>query len=819
MKKTILATVCLVISFSLWHCSEKPDSRKIHVLTLNREGRTEILFDVGWRFLRGDAEHAEMVDFDDSSWRMLNLPHDWSIEDIPGTDSPFDPDAIGGIDAGYMVGGTGWYRKTFYLPGTIRGKQVHLQFDGIYMNADVWLNGKLLGNHPYGYTSFWYDITEQILPGKENLLAVKVKNEGRNSRWYSGSGIYRHVWLNVMNPLHLAHWGTFITTPVVDEEMARVDISTSVFNKSGRDVEVLMTTKILDMNGTLITLSESNSPVPANENGIFQTEFEIQEPQLWSVESPCLYKAIVEIYTIDGEKRSGLIDKTETNFGIRYFSMSTADGFLLNGKPLLLKGACMHHDNGPLGAAAFDRAEERRVELMKASGYNAIRCAHNPPSPAFLEACDRLGMLVINEAFDMWREPKNPQDYYLYFDDWWEKDIESMVLRDRNHPSVIFWSIGNEIPERGKPEGAVLANTLANHIRKLDPTRPVTSAVNNVTPDKDPFFAALDVCGYNYAIDKYVIDAQRIPDRIIYAAESYPLEAFDYWMAVLDHPRVIGDFVWTGFDYLGEASIGWLGYPHEGSFFPWNHAYCGDIDICGFKRPPSYYRDVLWGDGKQVSIFVTPPSPSFPMNPNKEVWSKWEWQDVVAHWNWAGSEGKMLDIEVYSSCPEVELFLNEKSLGKKTTDRRNKWIARWKLPYTPGVVRAVGYDGIAQVASAELITADKPEKLLQTADRNSIVADGQDLSYVTVEILDAKGVRNPLAENLVQFEIDGPGSIHAVGSSNPMSNESFRQPRRKTYQGRCLVIIKSEKSAGEIRLKAFSEGLSPAEIVISSSGR
>ena len=807
----------LAILCSLSNNSCKMERHKtINELTIMKDGRSEILFDAGWRFYRGDVEQGEKMEYDDSSWRLVDLPHDWSVEDIPGTNSPIDSNAIGGIDAGYLVGGTGWYRKTFYADADISGKVVHLQFDGIYMNADIWLNGQLLGNHPYGYTSFVFDITGKLLPGKNNTLAVRVMNEGRNSRWYSGSGIYRHVWINIMDPIHVDHWGTYITTPVVEANVAKVNIKTSIFNESEESAEVIMVTRIINTDRTEVAITKSSQNISPGTKHEFVQDLEVISPSLWSVESPVLYTAINEVFKMNGDVRSEMIDHVENTFGIRTFSVSAEKGFTLNGKPLLLKGGCMHHDNGPLGAAAFDRAEERRVEIMKASGFNAIRTSHNPPSTAFLSACDRLGILVIDEAFDMWREPKNPDDYHLYFDEWWKKDIASMVLRDRNHPSIIFWSIGNEIPERGKPEGAALAGILASYVRELDPTRPVTSAVNGVTSDKDPYFATLDVCGYNYAINSYVSDHERLPERIMYAAESFPLEAFEYWMAAVDYPWVIGDFVWTGHDYLGEASIGWLGYPHEGSFYPWTHAYCGDIDICGFKRPQSYYRDVLWGDGKQVSLFVVPPVPSFALNPKKMEWSKWEWQDVVANWNWAGYEGKLIKIEVYSSCAEVELFLNEKSLGRKKTNRNTRWIANWHVAYQPGVLRAVGYDDSGEKASCELKTADDPSKIVLSADRNSIKADGQDLSYITVEILDANGVRNPLAQNLVHFEIEGPGSVLAVGSSNPMGIESFRQPLRKAYQGRCQVIIKAENKPGEIILKASSDGLQPSDIVISS---
>jgi beta-galactosidase len=779
------------------------------------EGRTSILFDAGWLFHRGDVENGEQAVFDDSSWRILDLPHDWSIEDIPGTNSPIDSTAMGGIDAGYLVGGTGWYRKAFMLPKDLAGKKFLLQFDGVYMNADVWLNGQHLGNHPYGYTTFRYDITSYLLPGKENVLAVQVKNEGRNSRWYSGSGIYRHVRLDVMEPMHLDPWQLFITTPQVDEKQAMVNIKTNVFNETSNAEEVTLVTRILNKAGVQLAQDETTQSVTAGTNVEFNQEIPLLSPELWSPENPNLYTAVSELSTVsEGLKKA--MDRIEIPFGVRTVTIHAKDGFLLNGVPLELKGACMHHDNGPLGSAAYDRAEERRVELMKTNGYNAIRTAHNPPSPAFLDACDRLGILVIDEAFDMWREPKNPDDYHLYFDEWWQKDIESMVLRDRNHPSVVLWSIGNEIPERGKPEGAALAHQLADYIRQLDPTRKITSAVNNVTLDKDPYFAALDVCGYNYAIDNYVSDHKRLPDRVIVATESFPLEAYEYWMAVIDYPWVFGDFVWTGYDYLGEASIGWLGYPHEGSFFPWTHAYCGDIDICGFKRPPSYYRDVLWGDGKQLSIFVRPPVPTFPLNPKKETWSKWGWQDVVARWNWEGNEGTVLNIEVYCSCPEVELFLNQKSQGRKKTNRDSKWIATYQVPYEPGILNAKGYNGSTEIAACELKTAEEPVKITLAADHRSIKADGQDLSYVTVELLDVNGVRNPVASNMVRFEIEGPGTIVAVGSSNPMGTESFKQPYRNAYQGRCLVIVKSGYTPGDMILKASSDGLSPAEITISA---
>jgi beta-galactosidase len=781
-----------------------------------------VLFDDGWRFLRGGAQGAEAADFDDSAWRRLDLPHDWSIEDLPGKVTPFDPTAISQVQGGYTVGGTGWYRKSFDIPEADKGKRVVVQFDGVYMNAEVWLNGRRVGEHPYGYTSFWFDLTDKVNFGGANVLAVKVKNEGENSRWYSGSGIYRHVWLKTLDPVHVAQWGTYITTPEVDASRAKVIMKTTVRNESDSAARVRLVTRLLDASGAEAARADDGGGVEAKGSREFEQDAAIRSPALWTPDSPALYTAVTEVYR-DGR----LTDRAETRFGVRTISFDVAHGFRLNGETLKLKGGCLHHDNGPLGARAYDRAEERRVELLKAAGYNALRMSHNPPSPAFLDACDRLGMLVIDEAFDTWSEPKNPHDYSLYFDKWWQRDIESMIWRDRNHPSIIMWSTGNEIPNRHRPEVARLSKTLAEYVRKLEPTRPVTSAVNELREDKDPYFATLDISGYNYAAggdhlkqSLYETDHARVPGRIMVGTESYPLEAFDAWMNVVDHSYVIGDFVWTAFDYIGEASIGWRGYWQESNFYPWNLAYCGDIDVCGWKRPQSFYRDALWKK-QQLSVFVRPPKPSFEPNPKRQPWSKWHWHDVLADWNWKGHEGKPLDVDVYSSCEEVELFLNGKSLGRKPTNRSTQFTATWRVPFQPGTLKAVGLNNPPRVAaaSAELRTAAEPARLNITADRARVKSGGQDLSYVTVEVVDARGVRHPKAENLVKFSVEGPGTIVGVGNANPVSTESFQRPQRKAWQGRALVIVKSGRQPGRIILRATSQGLAPASIVIEAGGR
>lgn len=773
--------------------------------------KRENLFDSGWKFHRGGAQGAENPLFDDAAWRVVNLPHDWSIEDLPGTDSPFNVNAISQVNGGFTTGGTGWYRKTFSFPAELKGKSFRIRFDGAYMNSDIWLNGQYIGNHPYGYSSFWFDITKKLSFDDKNVIAVKVKNEGENSRWYSGSGIYRHVWLEVLPPVHIGTWGTYITTPVITKDEAEVRIVTVIENESSENKTLKLITTFIDNNSKPVGQTETQVNTEAGGNNSSVQQIRIIKPMLWDTETPFLYRAISEIWS-----ENELIDRKETSFGIRSISFSVREGFLLNGKPMKLKGGCVHHDNGPLGAKAYDRAEERRVELLKASGFNAVRCSHNPPSPAFLDACDRLGMLVMDEAFDMWSDPKNPNDYHLWFDQWWRKDIENMVLRDRNHPSIIMWSIGNEIPGRQKPEVIETAGKLAGYVRKLDPTRPVTSAVNDLKPYQDPFFATLDIAGYNYASGGdhnqqgiYEQDHIRVPERIMVGTESYALEAFGAWMDVIDNSYLIGDFVWTAFDYIGEASIGWRGYWQKQDFFPWNLAYCGDIDICGWKRPQSYYRDVLWKQN-QISIWVKPPQSSFPLNPGRQDWSKWHWNDVVDSWNWEGNEGKTMEVTVYSSCEQAELFLNGKSLGKKPTDRLTKFIATWQVPYQPGILHATGFNGKKKAAEAELKTAGVPETIKLTADRYQIKADGQDLSYITVELADKNGLRNPNAAYPVSFSIEGPGTIIAVGNANPVSLESYTLPQRLAWHGRCLVIVKSDTKSGKITLKASSDGLPPS---------
>jgi beta-galactosidase len=789
-------------------------------------------FDSDWRFLRADAPGAEVPEFDDSTWRKLDVPHDWSIEDLPAADTsvseqsatnrvgPFDrSQSKGGDSTGFVVGGTGWYRKHFTLPLADAKKLVAVRFDGVYMNADFWINGHLLGNHPYGYTSFEFDLTPYLKPaGQQNVLAVRVRNDGKNSRWYSGSGIYRHIWLTVAAPIFMPTWGVFVTTPEVSKEKAVVKITSEVRNASATEADVVVRARVLDAKGKTVKTTESTLHLPANEMRQAEQMLEVSSPRLWSLDSPELYSAEVEI--VAARKT---VDEVPTPFGIRKIEIDAEHGFRLNGEVLKLKGGCVHHDNGPLGSAAIDRAEERRVELLKASGYNAIRTSHNPPSPAFLDACDRLGMLVVDEAFDCWDRGKNPQDYHLYFKDWSDRDIASMVRRDRNHPSVVIWSIGNEIPEQFSTNAVPIQKRLREAVLSHDSTRPVTQAICNdwgqVTRNwdmlSDPAFTHLDVGGYNYLPNRYESDHARHPERVIMGTESYPKDFFDYWTLVEKHPYVIGDFTWTAMDYLGESGIGHsLTGGGRDPFFmswPWFNAWCGDIDICGFKKPQFFYRDVVWGRS-QIEMAVHAPIPEG----QRERVSGWGWPDETQSWNWPGQEGKPLQVAVYSRCDTVRLELNGKVIGEKPVSAATKLTAKFDVPYAPGELRAIGLIQGKAVAQTILKTSGAPKKLKLIADREKIRADRNDLSYVTVEVVDAAGQRVPNAEIPVRFSVTGAGELAAQGSSSPNTPASFRASIRKTFEGRCLAILRPLGSRGKIQFKAEADGLGSSQITVTT---
>ena len=521
----------------------------------------------------------------------------------------------------------------------------------------------------------------------------------------------------------------------------------------------------------------------------------------------------------------GLIDAATTPFGIRSLEFDASRGFLLNGEPTLLRGGCVHHDDGVMGAASYDRSEERKVEVLKASGFNAIRCAHNPPAPAFLDACDRIGMLVIDEAFDCWREGKNPYDYHVAFSDWWQRDLDSMVLRDRSHPSVIMWSIGNEVGERsGSSDGAAWARKLAGRVRELDPTRPVTAAVNGLGAGRendwlatDPVFAALDVCGYNYQERVYRSDHERHPDRVMVGTgvdRARGLRALDGGRRSC--PYVIGDFVWTSLDYLGEAGIGRLHYEEPLTHFlgeyPWNQANCGDLDLCGFKRPQSHYRDILWGTGSSLYIVVH----DIGLHPAGKTpkLTYWGWPEAWGNWTWPGHEGEVLKVDVYSACDVVELRLNGRSLGSKPAGRESRFIASFEVPYEPGTLEAVGFTGGEKVAMWQLESVDVPVGIRLVPDRDVLEARPDDLSFVTVEVIDTMGRVHPAASPAIYFTVAGEGTLAAIGNANPASEERYRGNERRAFHGRCLAVVKTNGVPGNITLRAQADGLEAAEVTL-----
>ncbi len=777
--------------------------------------RGRIALDQDWKFFLGDPPGAEAVAYDAQHWRTVDLPHDWSIEGSIDRSHPM------GGGGGFFPAGVGWYRRTFTAPAAWRGKRVHVEFEGVYMNATVYLNGRELGFHPYGYTSFYYDLTSHLNFGGSNLLAVRVdQSRHPNTRWYSGSGIYRHVWLDVTAPIHIAPWGIFVTSPEVRTDRARLSLQARIANDSADSSVVTLRTIIYNPAGLRVGRARTTAAADAQASVEMSHQIVVNRPELWTPESPSLYRAVT---TLAAGGR--VVDELTTTFGIRSLEWSAQKGFLLNGKSVKMVGGCVHHDNGPLGAAAFDRAEERKVRILKEAGFHAVRTAHNPPSPAFLDACDRLGILVIDEAFDCWSRGKTRFDYHLAFEGWWQRDLEAMVLRDRNHPSIVMWSIGNEIPDRANPQGAREAKMLGEYVRKLDPTRPVTCAVNQVPvwTDTDPFFAQLDIGGYNYNLENHAEDHRRVPSRVMVCLESYPRAAFEYWELVNDHPYIIGDYVWTAMDYLGEAGIGRWYYrdpnnPGEearmgsNSVYPWHGSDCGDIDICGFRKAVSHYRNIIWDRGEKLYLGVRQPVPE-----GKELYvTRWGVYPVRPSWTWPGMEGRPLEVEIYSRCDSVRLYLNNQLIGEKPTTRAERFRAGFSVSYVPGELRAVGIQNGKAVAEAVLRTVGRPVEVRLTADRTMLRADGQDLAFVTVEAVDESRQAHPNADHPVRFTLEGPGTLAAVGNADMTSEERYQGTERRLFQGRALVVVRTSTVPGVLTLTARAPGLKPAMLRLES---
>ena len=770
MKKILITTMLVIAAISV-------SAQRLRVGELGSGMTKKQLFDFGWQFTHNGKTQS------------VDLPHDWDIFEGPNAGK-----GATGTGGGWFEAGKGEYRKKFRVESLeLRDKLVKLHFEGVYQKAEVYVNGQKAGQHHYGYTPFTVDVTPYLYKDKrENEVVVKVDNsEQPNCRWYSGSGIYRHVWLETMPTLHIAENGIFITTPKVNADKAQVQVDVTVQNESQAD-----------RNATVVVGSaQLMVAVKAGESKTVSTTIFVKNPHLWSPESPTLYEAKVEL------KEAGtVIDNATAKYGIRSFSFDVENGFMLNGKKVLINGACVHHDDGVLGAMAFDDAEIRKVRQMKEAGFNLIRTSHNPTTRAFLDACDSLGMLVIDEAFDGWRTQKNPYDYSTVIDSCYREDIRAMVRRDRNHPSVISWSIGNEVIERKDIRVVYTARQMKQAILEWDQTRPVTEALcawDNDWEIYDPHAEVLDVVGYNYMIFKHASDHERDPKRIMWQTESYPRDAFKNWAVVNDFPYVVGDIVWTGLDYLGESAIGRYYYEGEkpgehwfdGGFPEWHGAYCGDVDITGWRKPISHYREMLWNKDTPLYMAVKEPN-GYYGDIKTTMWSVWPtWES----WTWPGWEGKPIEVEVYTKAPEVKLYLNDQLIDTKQVSRETEFKAVFTVPYKAGTLRAEA-DG----KSVTLKTAGEPARLRLTPDRTVMAADGQSLTFVTVEVIDKNGWVCPNTPIDCEAIVKGQGQLLAFASADLKDTEPYTSPHVKTWKGRALLVVRSTQQKGSVSVSIKS---------------
>ena len=836
MKKNLLL-IFLSVIIGMTSCSPSQND--------NTRQRTS--FNDNWRFSLGDVEGASVFTFDDNDWRQLNLPHDWAIE------GEFSKDNPSGTGGGALPGGIGWYRKTFVADEAYAGKKVFIDFDGVYMNSEVFINGHSLGKRPYGYISFRYDLTPYLKIGEENVIAVRVDNQEQpNSRWYSGCGIYRNVWLTITNPIHVDLWGTYVTTPQVSDKEATVSVCTSVKNEGTALAEVKVISSLLDAEGNRVGETTSVLPISKDSVGTYQQTVKVVSPILWSVNNPYLYTLETEVWADDK-----LVDTYETTTGIRSFEFSADKGFVLNGEQVKIKGVCIHHDLGCLGAAVNTRAIERQLEILREMGCNGIRCSHNPPAPELLQLCDEMGFIVMDETFDMWRKKKTRYDYSLYFNEWHERDLTDLMLRDRNHPSIFMWSIGNEVLEQWSDANAdtlsleeanmilnfghsaemlakegsemsvnsLLTKKLADMTRALDPTRPVTAGCNEPNPYNHLFASgALDIIGFNYHDDWFMGVPKNFPGKPFIVTESvsslmtrgyykmpsdkpilcperwdkpyydpsFSCSSYDHCRApwgshhentlrlVSENDFISGQYIWTGFDYIGEPTP--YGWPARSSYF-------GIVDLAGFPKDIYYMYQSQWTDKDVLHLFP--------------------------HWNW--EEGQEIDLWAYfNHADEVELFINDRSQGVKTMPE-DKYHVVWRVKYEPGTIKAVSRKDGKVVVEKEIHTAGEPAQIRLSADRTEIQADGADLSFITVEIVDKEGNLCPNADNLVNFDVQGAAFIAGVDNGNQTSMESFKAPHRKAFYGKCLVVLQNNGERGNIQLNAVSEGLEKAMLNIQAN--
>lgn len=788
--------------------------------------RTIQLLDKGWRFINTDINGAQSATFDDSQWQSVVVPHDWAI--LGHFDMNIDRQYVqvkadGETTAQLRTGrtgalptfGVGWYRKVLPVTDADTKKRITIEFDGAMSLAKVYLNGIYIGEQPYGYSSFVFDLTNHLQFGKENVLAVRLENKPESSRWYSGAGIYRNVRLVKTAQTHVAHWGTFITTPTVNAKNADVNIKTEVIGTPEK-ATVKLVTEVYTKKGEKVSTVATTQKM--TEKLLFNQQLKIKNPQLWSIETPTLYTAISKVYV-----NNELTDEYKTSFGCRTIRFDKDKGFFLNEKPVKIQGVCLHHDLGPLGAAVNYRATLRQLEIMKEMGANAIRTSHNPPSPEQLQICDSIGLLVDVEAFDEWKHGKNKNGYGLYFDEWSQRDLRSLIRRDRNHPSVIMWSIGNEIHEQNMPEGKEIARKLADACREEDPTRPTTAGFNGHTAAiKNGLADVVDVVGFNYKPHDYKKKHAEYPNYVILASETastvssrgeykfpvkeikgvwhedYQVSSYDMeypgWAttpdtefeAQDDNEFVLGEFVWTGFDYLGEPTPYNEGTPARSSYF-------GIVDLAGLKKDRFYLYQSNWSVKPMLH--------------------------VLPHWNWHDRIGQNVPVYCYTNYPKAELFVNGKSMGVKQKDKTNKYNRyrlMWKdVVYEPGEIKVVAYDESNKAVAEQVIkTAGKSYSVRLTADRTTIKSGGKDLSFVTVEVVDKEGNLSPRASNLLFFEVSGNGKLKAVCNGNAIDQTSFGSNYMNAFNGKIVAIIESGDNSGEAVLKVSGGKLMPQEVKI-----
>jgi beta-galactosidase len=781
-------------------------------------------FNLGWRFLRGAGEGREAPGFDDAAWRRVDLPHDWSIEDVPGGKAPealgpFSQASEGKTATGFTVGGEGWYRKSFTLADLPADARVEIVFDGVYLDSEVWLNGQRLGGNLNGYNPFAFDLTPHLRRDGANVLAVRVRNLGRNSRWYGGSGLYREVRIDVIpGQAGIARWGVGAWTRRIVGGSAEIDVTTKI---DAAGPALTLVTRLRDPAGKIV------AEASATAAGEVKQTLAVRAPRLWSPASPALYSLETEL-----RRGTAVVDLVVQPFGVRIVAFDPKLGMTINGTRTILRGGCIHHDNGLLGACAFRDADERRVRLMKARGYNAIRSSHNIASRSLRETCDRLGMLLIDEAFDIWQVEKLPQDFSVHFRDHWRDVIDAMVLSGRNSPSVIMWSIGNEVPQRATDEGVEWCWKLANAIKRIDPTRPVTAGLNGLLGapmsakegTARPGFAGqrdnastifLDVPGMNYRLEEIQTEHAEHPERVVYASETFPGDAWDYARLVERAPYFLGEFLWTAIDYIGEAGLGASTNISVGGVatnlptWPWVNAWCGDIDLIGNQKAPSRYRDVVWGLSK-LELAVQRPVPEGKV----ERISNWGWSDELESWSWAGCEGKPLAVRLYTPGDRVELFLNGAKVGEKALTSADKIRAEFKVPYAPGVLEAVAYKAGAVIGRKRFETAGPAARIRLVPERATGRSDRQALHYVRIEVLDARGRPRPDDKLRISLSVDGPADLAGFGSANPHAVGSFQASEAETFHGKALAILRARGGKGSVRVTARGPGLAPVSTML-----